>query len=105
MPSAGSLRKEKIMISISKEDFGTLCICAVRYSMGRRTYMPSMVQNIVREHLSDLSENDINVLLQDKAFQARMDMYGDPCDKADWLKFWDDVEKYASTFSSKETTK
>ena len=77
---------------IKKEDFGTLCICSLRYCMGRKTYMPLTVQNIIREHLHALSDNDIKVMLQDRDFQARMDMYGDPCDRADWLKFWDDLE-------------
>lgn len=82
------------MIDINQTDFGTLCICAIRYSMGRKTYMPLTVQNIVRAHISDLSEDDIRVMLQDREFQARMDMYGDPCDKEDWLRFWGDIEKH-----------
>ena len=81
------------MIDINQTDFGTLCICAIRYCMGRKTYMPLTVQNIIREHLSDLSDNDINVMLQDREFQARMNMYGDSVDKADWLRFWEDLEK------------
>ena len=81
-------------IDIGKRDFGTLCICALRYCHGRRTYMPSEVQRIVSEHFSDLSNRDLAVIEQDKSFQSHMDLWGDQCDKADWLRFYRDLKKY-----------
>lgn len=75
-------------IEMSKEDFGTLCICAIRYCHGRKTYMPSLVQDIVRVHLKDLSDKDINVMLDDCKFQERMNLYGDErIDKPGWLEW------------------
>lgn len=82
------------MIDIEKRDFGTLCLCAVRYSMGRRTYMPSLIQSIVIAHLDDLEEADIRLLLRERAQQERMGIYGDNVDKRDWLKFWKKLEEY-----------
>ena len=83
-----------IKTSISQEDFGTLCICAIRYCRGRQTYMPSLVQRIVREHLSELSDKDIQVMLDDCRFQKQMDLYGDPTiDKPNWLRWKEDLEK------------
>lgn len=70
---------------ISQEDFGILCICALRYCHGRRTYMPSLVQKIVGAHLSEMSDKDIQVMVEDCDFQKRMNLYGDECDKKDWL--------------------
>ena len=78
-------------IKISEERFGTLAICALRYCQGRRTYMPSLVQQIVGSHLSELSDKDINVMVEDCQFQRRMNLYGDDCDKADWLKWEEKV--------------
>ena len=76
-------------IDISQEDFGTLCICAIRYCHGRQTYMPSLVRSIVRPHLSELSDKDINVMIDDCGFQERMNLYGDErIDKPNWIK-WD----------------
>lgn len=72
-------------IEISQEDFGTLCICALRYCHGRRTYMPSLVQEIVGAHLMELSDKDIDVLINDNDFLKRFNLYGDECDKTDWL--------------------
>lgn len=81
-------------ISISQDDFGTLCICAIRYCQGRQTYMPSLVQGIVREHFSELSDRDINVMLDDCKFQEQMNLFGDPnVDKPDWIRWRKDLEK------------
>lgn len=79
------------MIEISQKDFGTLCICALRYCHGRRTYMPSMVQDIVRQHFGDLSLRDLLVISDDKQFQQDMQLWGDPCDKTDWERFYADL--------------
>lgn len=78
-------------IEISQEDFGTLCICALRYCHGRRTYMPSLVQMIVGSHLKELSDKDIGVMVDDSDFIKRYDLYGDECDKVDWLKWEEKV--------------
>ena len=75
-------------INISQEDFGTLCICALRYCHGRRTYMPSLVQQIVIAHFRDLSDRDLKVIADDEQFQSHMNLFGDPCDKVDWENFY-----------------
>ena len=74
-------------IELSEEQFGILSICALRYCHGRRTYMPSLVQRIVGTHLSELSDRDIKVMMDDCQFQRRFNLYGDDCDKVDWLKW------------------
>lgn len=81
-------------IKISQEDFGTLCICAIRYCHGRQTYMPSLVRGIVRPHLAEFSDKDINVMIDDCGFQERMNLYGDErIDKPDWIKWKEDLLK------------
>lgn len=73
---------------INQEDFGTLCICAIRYCHGRQTYMPGLVQSIVAPHLSDLSDKDLAVMINDCGYQERMNLYGDErIDKPGWLKW------------------
>ena len=56
-------------VKINQDDFGTLCICAIRYCQGRRTYMPSLVQDIIRPHLSELNDKTIGVMVQDCEYQ------------------------------------
>lgn len=78
-------------MEISQEDFGILCICAIRYCQGRQTYMPSLVQSICKAHLKELSFNDLNVMIEDCRFQKKMNLYGDErIDKPDWLK-WEEA--------------
>ena len=77
-------------INIPQADFGTLCICALRYCHGRRTYMPSLVTRIVGAHLREFSDKDIAVMVEDCQFQRRMNLYGDDCDKVDWLR-WEEI--------------
>ena len=75
-------------IEIDKKDFRTLCICALRYCHGRRTYMPSLVQGIVIPHFKDLSDKDLEVIANDEKFQSESNLWGDECDKADWQWFY-----------------
>ena len=73
---------------INQEDFGTLCICAVRYCHGRRTYMPGIVRSIVKPRLKELSDKDLGVMLEDCDYQERMNLYGDErIDKPGWLRW------------------
>ena len=79
-------------MKLSEEDFGTLAICAIRYCHGRQTYMPDLVRDIVRPHLTELSGRDLNVMLEDCDFQERMHMYGDErIDKPGWLKWKEEL--------------
>ena len=82
------------MIDISNEDFGTLCICALRYCHGRRTYMPSLVQEIVSAHFKDLDNRALTVIANDERFQQDMEIWGDDCDKTDWQKFYRSLEQF-----------
>lgn len=74
-------------INITEKDFGTLCICAIRYCHGRRTYMPTEVQRIVGQHLNRIRDNDLKVMLADCDYQRRFNLYGDEIDKEDWLEW------------------
>lgn len=76
------------VILYNQEDFGTLCICAIRYCQGRRTYMPSLVRDIIRPHLKELSDKDLAVMIDDCSYQKRFDLYGDEViDKPGWIEW------------------
>ena len=73
---------------ITKDNFATLAICALRYSMGRQTYMPDLVRSIVKQKLPEISDKDLSVMIEDCSFQRKIDAYGDPViDKPGWLKW------------------
>lgn len=87
-------RDERMKIDISQYDFGALCICALRYCMGRQTYMPGLVQEILKRNFQYLNDTDLDVLLDDKRFQARMHLYGSETDKVSWEKFWMELDEF-----------
>ena len=73
-------------MKINERDFETLCICAIRYCHGRQTYMPSLVQEIVKSNFDSISDNGIKVMIDDCDFQQRFNLYGDEkIDKPGWL--------------------
>lgn len=86
--------KQQNTVRISPKDFGTLAICAIRYCQGRQTYMPSLVQGIVRGHLKELSDKDLAVMINDCDYQEEFNLYGsETIDKPGWLKWKEDLLK------------
>lgn len=73
---------------MTSDNFGTLAICAIRYCQGRQSYMPSLVQDIVMAHLTELSDRDLYVMIEDCRMQEKMNLYGSEIiDKPGWIKF------------------
>ena len=76
-------------------EFGTLAVCAVRYSLGCRTYMP----HIVVEYISPLLPYMDNMTLQcfDRDIAERQQLYrdlGDPkIDEPMWMEFHEKVKE------------
>ncbi len=50
---------------MNDEYFGTICLCALRYALGRQTYMPGIVQDFIRAHISEIDQSSIKVMLRD----------------------------------------
>lgn len=74
---------------IIDEDFETILICAVRYALGRRTYMPDLVMNYISPLLCLLSTRTLNVLEKDVGGAGNL---GDTIiDAPAWLKFLADI--------------
>jgi hypothetical protein len=74
-------------MNITDDDFGTLAICAIRYCQGRETYMPELVRGIVRGHISEVTDKDLQVMVNDCEYQYA---FGDEnIDKPRWLAWKD----------------
>ena len=61
-------KKKRKSITIKGDDvseFGALMICAVRYAIGRGTYMPSLVQGFIRRYPEAVTENVKATILRD----------------------------------------
>ena len=66
-------------------DFGTICICAVRYALGRETYMPSLVQQFVIRNLNLIDGYSLAVMVRDV---KEAPSYGnETIDKPGWMNF------------------
>ena len=88
-------KNEQLSVSVdfAPQDLGTLCICAIRYCMGRQTYMPDLVRGIVRPLLPKLDDKDILVMLDDCEFQAKTHQWGDDTiDKPGWIRWKAEIE-------------
>lgn len=82
------------MIDPHDDDFGAICNCAVRYAVGRRTYMPGLVIDFITSHLSELTDKTLWYFQQD--LYQRLDEgfnFGDEFDFQNWMSFLEDVDK------------
>ena len=82
------------MIDPHDDDFGTICNCAVRYAVGRRTYMPSLVIDFITPHLSELTDKTLWCFQRD--LYQRLDEgfdFGDEFDLQNWMSFLEDIDK------------
>jgi len=82
-------------VQVGHQDLRTLLICSVRYSMGRMTYMPSYVQDLVKVHVGVLSAQDLNQFASDveECSDARLGM---DFDAAGWRRFAEWCRKKAT---------
>lgn len=73
--------------TISNKSLGTLIVCAIRYSLGRQTYMPSLVQDISRSYLQNLDINDLKTIMRDITEAKTRNRLGDlRIDAPGWIR-------------------
>jgi hypothetical protein len=91
------------MINIfNTDDFCLVCICAVRYCLGRRTYMPWSVMSFIKPFLPALSDNTLYVMARDI---AEADNLGDAeIDAPMWAEFLAEIEKERKRRKNDENT-
>lgn len=78
----------KITIEANDDFFGAVLNCAVRYALGRRTYMPGLVIDQISKWLPLLSEKTLWCFEKDIASAERDEMLGDPnVDAPAWRSF------------------
>ena len=97
------MRPTETKITLDDEDMGTLCICALRYCMGRQSYMPSLVTGICAQLLTGMSDKTLHVMKNDCDFCFNYHMYGDESiDKPRW-EWW--RERVLEEIKRRETDK
>ena len=88
----------KPQINLDDDFFGAILNCAVRYAMGRQSYMPSLVVDFITPLLPYITSKTLGVFKQDYEINQRTAdengwaMFGDTkIDKPLWDKFYADV--------------
>jgi len=75
------------IISLSKTDFEEILIYAERYAIGRMTYAPHTVCEIINNHLDDLTKNTLVVMKRDIETNRERDNLGSPnIDEPVWIE-------------------
>lgn len=67
-------------------DYESVLICALRYALGRRSYIVGIVTRYIISELPKLSMKFKKIMIDDIE-QALY--YGDDCDKDDWMRLLD----------------
>lgn len=64
-------------------DHESVLICALRYALGRRSYMVGIVTRYIISELPKLSNKCKKIMITDI---EQASYYGDACDKEDWMR-------------------
>ena len=76
------------------DNFGAVINCAVRYALGRSSYMPGVVVGYISPMVENLSTKTLWCLKRDINEAATYDNLGDPnIDAPLWLRLLEDVKK------------
>lgn len=74
--------------SMADDELGAVLNCAVRYCLGRRTYMPELVTNWIRRHPETINERTRSVMVRDIEEAEKDNCLGDPnVDAPMWRMF------------------
>ncbi len=86
------------VVDISDDDFGCILNCAIRYSLGRRTYIPHTVIQYIKPILPYLTKNTLVCMERDICEAENYGAgYGDEkIDKPEWLEFLQEVQNEIS---------
>ena len=79
-------------ITITDDEFQQFIIYAERYAIGRMTYVPSEVNNIILKYLPFIANNTLGVLILDIELETDRDMLGMDFDKKMWLALLDTLK-------------
>lgn len=83
----------KPVVDPTDDDFGAVLNCAIRYSLGRQTYMPHLVMGFAHPLLSQLSDRTLWCMARDIRKAETYGGYGSPViDEPHWKAFLEEVE-------------
>lgn len=79
----------KGMVDPANDDFGAVCNCAVRYCLGRRSYMISLICGYIMPLLPELTDRTLDCFERDISEHERTGFdFGYSCDCETWDAFY-----------------
>lgn len=82
----------QVKINGKKEDLSGMFVSAVRYALGRQTYIVNWTCEFIGNNLHLLIEKDIKVMIRDIENQAEYG-YGQEYDKEEWMTLLEKLKK------------
>jgi len=79
-------------ITITNKEFQQFIIYAERYAIGRMTYVPGEVNNIILKYLPFIANNTLDILICDIESEAYRGMLGMDFDTKMWLALLDTLK-------------
>lgn len=76
--------KPSIEVTVTSEELQNLVIYSTRYTIGRMTYAPSIMDTFIRKYLNQLSTATLFVLVRDIESESERGL-GEDCDRKMWL--------------------
>ena len=73
-------------------DHEQIMICALRYALGRRTYIVGDTVRYIRKYIDGMTQHCKNVMIKDIKNQ-KLFGYGDEWDKDDWMSLLEELEE------------
>ena len=75
-------------------EFNDLCLYAFRYALGRKTYAVDDVCSIIKEHIPDLTDNTLRLIMREIKDAIRRQDAGMKCNTTMWELLADDILEY-----------
>jgi len=84
-------------VTLSKFEFEDMLIYAQRYAIGRMTFAPRDVCDLINKHITELSKNTITVIKEDIEQHMEDNHLGNPkIDAPEWIKTLDNINRVLS---------
>ncbi|MFW6283458.1 MAG: hypothetical protein ACOC1P_05400 [Minisyncoccales bacterium] len=78
---------KKEIFNINKKDLRLVLFCAFRYSLGRRTYMPWTITELIKKNSHLFNSGDWTQFIEEIKEHERISSLGDDCDIKKWENF------------------
>lgn len=77
-----------------EDDFSELAVCAVRYALGRMTYVSHSVPRAIINNIDLMTTNALTVIVRDiTEHKERYGKIGMSVDEDSWMRFKDTIER------------